>query len=433
MTKFAWTPLFFLTVALLGPACANPANIDRGITRDSDEAAEMSTVTRAPVAEQPISTKPDHLVETASAAPQKPVRDVAAGDLVSFSLGLVPGDMLYYVIESEFRESGGVPPLLSYSTTIKDRKTISQRVMPNTLRQATTQEAEDDPLMTILWKVERYEVTEQGMKDTLTYDSVRHIYPPPSLWELGTVAGAKVSFFIDPRNSRTESFNITPAKPAGETTRRPLSKIATKCQLNESNLTALLHDLGPYWMPVEPVAIGETWTREYTDDMKNFGKVATTLHCTLQSVKKLGDRRIARIELLGDVVLEPAPQPTTRPGQSPRANQQREFRIERSTCKGTVEFDLARGELYTLNLHRELHLTASVESERSGTMELKTGWAHLLKVRTGHTPPPKPLIVGGPKPPDVPPEDKPDRPTVRPPVPIVPKPSVGSTTQPDTP
>lgn len=400
------TPLYgMVTILLLNTACAQPPRPVHAADNPQSAHLGASTNPQPPsdAAESESAAQPNRTGVSAKPAEKA---TPSSDDRISFTLGLNAGDMLYYVVESEYRESGGVPPLLSYSTAIKDRKTISQRVMPRSLRQATNPEAEDDPLFTILWKFERYEVTEQGMKDTLTYDSVRHVYPPPTLWELGGITGAKVTFFLDPVTSRNEGMNITPSKPAGESTRRPMSKLASKCQLTNENLASLLHDLGPYWMPESPVEVGETWTRTYSDDLRNFGKTSTTLNCTLQSVRKIGDRRIARVEIMGDVLLEPAPQPTTRPGQPARANPQREFRIERSTCKGTVEFDLARGELYTLNLHRELHLTASVESERSGTMELKTGWTHILKVKTGQTPPPKPIIVGGPKLPEVPAEEK---------------------------
>lgn len=338
---------------------------------------------------------------------------------ISFACKCEQGDTLYYIVESEFRDSGGVPPLLSYSTTIKDRRTIQQKILPKSLRQPVSDDIEDN-LITVQWKLDRYEVVEQGMKDTVSYDSVRHLYPPPSIWELGSISGAKITFALDPATGKTEGHSITPGKTSGEAMRRPLSKIAAKCQLNNDNLSALLDDLGPYWMPKEPVRVGETWTRTYKDDVRTFGTVTTALNCTLKSIRRTGGRRIAVVEIAGDVSLTPTsqPAPTSRPGQTTRPTQQKEFSIDRFTCKGSVEFDLDLGELLALNLHRETHFVAKMESEKSGPMELRSASSHILKVKTGHTPPPKPIIVGGPKPPEMPPEEKPPTqrrpPTTRP-------------------
>lgn len=338
---------------------------------------------------------------------------------INFACKCEQGDTLYYIIESEFRDSGGVPPLLSYSTTIKDRRTIQQKILPKSLRQPVSDDIEDK-LITVQWKVDRYEVVEQGMKDTVSFDSVRHLYPPPSIWELGSISGSKITFALDPATGKSEGHAITPGKTSGEAHRRPLSKIAAKCQLNNQNLSALLDDLGPYWMPKEPVREGETWSRTYKDEVRTFGTVTTVLNCTLEGIRRTGGRRVAVVEIAGDVSLTPAsqPAPTSRPGQTTRPTQQKEFSIDKSTCKGNVEFDLDRGELLSLNLHRETHFVAKIESEKSGPMELRSASSHILKVKTGHTPPPKPIIVGGPKPPDLPPEEKPPAqrrpPTTRP-------------------
>ncbi len=363
------------------------------------------------------------------AAPHK------SGDTIDFSFKYTPGDTLYFVIENEFRESGGVPPLLSYSTTIKDRRTIHQKVLPQTLRQPTSDSVKDD-LVTVLWKVDRYEVAEQGMKDTVTYDSVRHLYPPSPIWELGGIASSKSTFYLNCKTGRTQGHLITPNKTSGESTRRPLSKIANKCQLTTANLQSMLDDLGPYWMPGRPVREGETWTKDYSEEVRTFGTVETRLNCTLKSVRNAGDRRIATIEIAGDLTLTPATQPasasqpnaqgaTTQPGPKPAASarqQQREFLLDKNVCKGTVEFDVTNGVPVSMNLHREMNFVAKIESEKSGPMELRSGSSHILRVKTGKTAPPKPVIVGGPKPPDNPPDDRtpPRRPATTRPSPTAP-------------
>lgn len=367
-------------------------------------------------------------------------------DAIVFSCKCIQGDTIYYVIENEYRENGGVPPLLSYSTTIKDRRTIQQKVLPQSLRQPTSASVKDN-LVTLLWKVERYEVAEQGMKDTVTYDSVRHLYPPSSIWELGGIAGSKTTFYLDPVTCKSEGHLITPNKTSGESTRRPLSKIASKCQLTNQNLQSLLNDLGPYWMPETPVREGESWTKNLSEEVRTFGTLKTLLTCKLKSVRKSGDRRIATVELSGDLTLIPATQPapasrpaTTQEGQKPLSprQQEKEFSLDKGICKGTVEFDVDHGDLVSMNLHREANFVAKITSEKSGPMELRSGSSHILKVKSGKTAPPKPIIVGGPKPPESPPEEKPPvqrrTPTTRP---SIPRPPVttrphASTTRPST-
>ncbi|RIK61777.1 MAG: hypothetical protein DCC65_18430 [Planctomycetota bacterium] len=392
----------------------------------------LFTAAVAPVASQP----PSATNGPGGSAPDE------RGDTIDFSFRYTQGDTLYLVVENEFRESGGVPPLLSYSTTIKDRRTIHQKVLPQTLRQPTSDSVKDD-LVTVLWKVDRYEVAEQGMKDTVTYDSVRHLYPPSPIWELGGIANSKSTFYLDCKSGKSEGHLITLNKTSGESTRRPLSKIANKCQLTTANLQAMLNDLGPYWMPGGPVREGETWTKDYSEEVRTFGTVKTRLNCTLKSVRPAGDRRIATVELAGELTLIPATQPspasqptaqgvTTQPGPkpAPARQQQREFLLDKNVCKGTIEFDVTTGVLASMNLHREMNFVAKIESEKSGPMELRSGSSHIFRVKTGKTAPPKPVIVGGPKQPDNPPDDRtpPRRPATTRPSPTAPR----ATTRPTT-
>ncbi|GMU33797.1 MAG: hypothetical protein HS101_06455 [Planctomycetia bacterium] len=368
--------------------------------------------------------------------------EMGDSDQVSLEFSCKANEKLYYVIEQEFREYGGVPPLLSYSTTIKDRRTIEQRVMARST-QSTDVPNSTDRRITVVWQCDRYEATEQGMRDTLSYDSVRHTYPPSTLWELGGIDGSKSSFFFNPATGKADILNITPGKTAGEANRRPLTKIGSKCQLTKENFAEMIDIMGAYWMPMKPVKVGETWSRTITENMKTFGTVETVLRCTLGDVTKRNGRRIAVVEIDADAKLIPqsqpasnrtapgrattspaAPlssnganattqandpttsQPANRPGQTP-AKPQREFHIDKFTHKGRVEFDLDRGELATMTLQRELAFVAKVESEKSGPMELHSGSAHIIKIKSGRTPPPKPIIVGGPKPPDEPEEPEP--------------------------
>lgn len=365
-------------------------------------------------------------------------------DQVTFKFTCDSSNKLYYVIEQEFREYGGVPPLLSYTTTIKDRRAIHQRIMPRSTRQMKD-DGVVDTKVTVLWECDRYEVTEQGMRDTLAYDSVRHTHPPTTLWELGSIKDSNSTFFFDPATGEAEILNITPGKCAGESSRRPLTKIGARCQLTKENLAEMIDVMGAYWMPKKPVAVGESWSRMITENMKTFGTVETTVRCTLDGIAKRNGRRIATVQIEGSANLIPQTQPAAtnaRPGRGHRAGAvpttqatngsstsqptsgpatpaagappkkpEREFQIDKFACKGTVEFDLDRGELTSMTLQRELAFVAKVESEKTGPMELHSGSSHTIKIKSGHTPPPKPIIVGGPKPPDEPAEPEPRRPT----------------------
>ncbi len=382
------------TALLLLPACQitstqEPTATSRG--RSSVAGSAAATATGAPAGDKPDT-------------PDDP-------SLRRFAYRFVPGVELHYVIENQFRESGGVPPLLSYSTSIKDRKTVSQRVMSNRAVYSGDGSNPLGPISTLIWKFERYEVEEQGMKGKASYDSVRHSYPPPSLWDLGGIAGAKCSISAQP-DGKAAPVSITLAKVAGGDQRSSPSKLASKCKLVTENLAELLKDMGPFWMPDGPVRVGDRWSRVTIENMKTFGNVKTEVDFTFRSLDRLEDREIASIEFVGNVTLEPptnsaASQPTSRPGRpAPPQQKPREFQIDRSVCSGSIKFDLTLGRLLELNIRRELSFVAHIESEKSGPMELRTGSAHFLKVASSVTAPPMPVIIGGPVPPPIPPSEK---------------------------
>jgi len=309
------------------------------------------------------------------------------------------GEVLYYDIEMQRRESGAVPPLLSYTTSIEERRVIRQKVLPSAAIRAPSSPGNVPNYETMSWKCERLEVEEQSMRDRAAFDSLRDAYPPPTLFDLGNIPGAKVTFILDRSTMKPDRISISPGKTAGASAgRKKLSRIAAQIALKEENLGALIDDLAAWWLPDRPLREGESWERRHREEKKTFGTVETVLKGTLKQVQSSGGRQIALLEFEGDVTLSPPEAPaesaaTTRPGAK------RDFKLEGTICQGNAEFDLTHGRLVNLTIRRELAFVADVESEESEKMQLKSGSSFLMKVRVTEDAPPQPIIIGGPKPP----------------------------------
>jgi len=342
-----------------------------------------------------------------------------------------PDVVNYYVIENELRDSGGVPGWLSYTTTARDKRTIIQRVLPP--KSPSEDAPPPDSLVNISWECDRYEIRERNMKNETTFDSLRHTYPPPSLRELGQIPGSTSTFSIDSQTGRATQLKITPAKVTGPSSKKKLSRTAKRCKLTNKTLGKLLFDLGPFFFPDTPKRVGEHWTKTHREKHETVGMVTTELACTLRSVRQVGDRKIATIDLSGEVFLQSQGRPTAtttaatttpasttatsrpghiqskkrRPPRKKKETRKKKFTVEKAVCAGSVEFDLTRGELIEMTLHRELNCAAKLAQSQPDSKvpsEIRTGIEHVLRVNVSRTPPSKPVIVGGPKPPPVPPE-----------------------------
>lgn len=340
---------------------------------------------------------------TAEAGPAK------QGYLIAYDFE--PNTPLYYIIENEFHDSGGVKGLLSYTTSAVDRRTIIQTVKQrNPMLKYTLKQSD---ILEILWECDRYRIEEKTMTGKIDFDSLRDAYPRVALRDLGKVPGSKMTFAMNPRTGRIlERRIISGTQRSGESTspptrkRRKLSRTAARCALTRENVSRLLDDLGSLFLPASEKRVGETWRNRRTERVPNFGQAITDYVFRLEGVRKEEDRLIADIEIQGTVRLKAAPEPkkdTTpgRPGtrRGTRQKKRPDYKIEHALCKGSIEFDLTRGELLRMELRRELTLAAEMESQRSENMTVETGSAHVLRVQTRHSAPPKPIIVGGPKPP----------------------------------
>jgi hypothetical protein len=235
--------------------------------------------------------------------------------------------------------------------------------------------------------------------------------------DLGGINGSKATFILNPATGKASDLHLILTTSTSAGSRRNLSKTTEKCLWNDQIVAKLLDDLGPFYLPKGPVKIGDSWGHTYSEIMKTFGTVTTQVHCTLRSVRPVEGRDVATIEITGDIKLIPESKPVPAASSAPAANKPKDFRIEHAACNGSVEFDLTRGELVQLTLRRDLAFVADVSAPNSGPMQLKTGTEHILRVKTSQTAPPKPIIVGGPKPPVVPPDEmeKPGRQRSRPP------------------
>ncbi len=333
-----------------------------------------------------------------------------------------PGTVNYYVIENEYREKTTITSQfsLSLSTVVKDRRSIIQRTLSPTTR-AASRPVTSGPAR-LSWTCDRYEIHETsrsiGPKIETKYDSLRDSYPPAGFRELGKLPGSVVTFTVSPTDGRAQKINLVPGKVAGPVTRKKLSRTAKKCSLTVKNTENLLHLLGPYYLPDGPKRIGDQWTRTQTDTFDTFGTAITTLTCTLEGVRELDGRRIATIDLLGDVRLQQKSTPsgkrttsgaTSKPvGRRKKPSKEREFDLEKVVCAGSVEFDVTRGRLVRMTLRRELAGAAKLKSNKSDkktTAGVSATTSHVFRLVVTDTPPPKPVIVGGPKPPPIAPED----------------------------
>ncbi len=317
---------------------------------------------------------------------------------------------LYYVIENEYRERGGFLGTfnLSYSTRASDRRSIIQRRLPTTPRPSTTPRppstpskkgsADQSPLMNLKWQCDRYEFREKGMGAEVKYDSLRDLYPVSALRGLGTIAGSTATFTLNPETGVVGSTQITLARMTAPVTRKKLSSLANRCTLTRANLQKLLDDLGALFLPGSPKRIGESWTRSRRDAISNYGHSVLDYQFTLAEVRDVENRHVARIEIGGDLRLEPTP---VREGAlaRKRAKKRIDYKIDSAACSGSIEFDITRGELVSLRLRRESELSAKMPSKDNEPTTVEKGASQVLRVAVSDSPPPKPMIVGGPKPP----------------------------------
>lgn len=351
-----------------------------------------------------------------AAPPRRPVPedDQASGPPYRFRLKPRPGEPIYYTIENEIRDLYGFPPLLSVTASVKERRFITQQAtVPQTAKNPDSPQPGGCP---VTWTCERYEVRERGLKDEVTFDSIRDLYPPPSLWILGGIPGSVCAFELDPTSGTASHIVPRPAQIAGSSGSAKLSRTAERCALTVDNLKSLLDDFGPLYLPDSPKDVGEQWSRTFSEDRKSIGTVTTTLTCALRSVRETSGRKIATIEITSEMVLHPETGPTSNPagGRAPgsstkTSNGTRPYQLDKGDISGTVEFDLTRGELVSLKLHREAEFFAELDSTTGNAMvkEIRTGSSQDLRVSSSHTPPPMPVIVGGKKPPVLPPESEP--------------------------
>jgi hypothetical protein len=400
---------------------------------------------------QPRAAVPHGAVEPTT-APQ------GDGPVYEIEYQFAPDVSLYYTIEDEFRDSGSVPGWLSYSTTVSDRRSIIQTVTAPASGPASAPAkpaASKSAGVRVSWECDRYEVRERGPKGSeVGFDSLRDLYPPPSLHDLGGVAGSRCTFSIDPATGRPSELKTVPGPMEGPPTSLRPSRTALRCALNEKTLTDLLRDLGPLFLPDGPKRVGDRWTSVQTEMLETFGTVITNLTCTLRGVREVDGRLIASIELTGEMKLAKPPgssangssaasAPGSQPGSAPALTQppsrksasapaatkptgsaparqqppaasraagqstQKEFVLETAVYAGSMEFDLTRGQLVELTLRRELGGAAKFEVAKPDPLiptEIRAGTAHVRRVRVARTAPTKPIIVGGRKPPVIPPD-----------------------------
>lgn len=407
---FCWLIVGVLIAALSGchapsqgsaQAAADPRDAEPQREQKADRSA--SEIARAP------SAQSDDLEAAVDEPEAEDVVVTPTGKAYRLAFKYRPGDKLYYTIENKIRDSGGVPPLLTYTTSIEDRRFITQHILPQTPEQKNT--ASLRRLVNISWECDRYDVREIGMKDESVYDSLRHTYPPSPIRRLGGIPGSTSTFLLNPRTGEASRVRVQLATVSGGSGGRgKLSKIAEKVQLSVTNLKDLLDDLGPFYLPTRSVCVGEQWVRTQRETHRTFGTIITKVTCTLESVQDMDGRQVATILIEGELSLQQKPEEpdrtpesaTTKPARRrPLKTSAKDYKIDKQACSGRVEFDITRGELIELTLRREREFVADVDAEKTSGLvtEIRQATAHELKVSTSRDAPRYPTIIGGPKPP----------------------------------
>ena len=335
-----------------------------------------------------------------------------------------PQQTLYLVLQNEFIDRGGVPGLMTFKSTARDRITIVQTM-------ATAEGAPGTPggarrFNRVNWQVDRFQIEENLMDKVAVFDSIKDLYPVGKLRKLGRIPGSKIEFDQNGWTGEFKNVNVRYGNDrVGPASREKLSRTSQRADIEPENMQRLLDDLGTLILPRQPVAVGDQWQRERRSDIRNFGASVTRYDLTLQDVSNDGDDLIARVRIAGEITLERADDAadndsadnaatgTTDDGvngkamKAPRQQDKsdadgKDFKLDRAAVEGDFRFNITQGRLVELNLRRVREMSADMETEAMGPMSLESGESHTLRVTISTTEPIKPIIVGGPKAPDEP-------------------------------
>ncbi|MBK8268978.1 MAG: hypothetical protein IPK83_12005 [Planctomycetes bacterium] len=225
--------LFLLAPLPLAARCQNP----NGTESVSDSKFPAS---------QPSAQAPDADNQTKPAV-QTPAPDTSAtaatleGPAYTFKFSIPADKTLYFVVENNFTDRGGVPPLLSFTTFADDKRTLIQTRAP--LGSGGTRPSQPGEV-TMLWQCDRFEVRERGLKEEVKFDSLRDSYPRAERCANWVRFGSKVIFDLNMRTGDARNRRIDHNKFIGPPTRRRLSRTTMRCAVNEENLAKLMDDLG---------------------------------------------------------------------------------------------------------------------------------------------------------------------------------------------
>ncbi len=395
-----------LHLAMAG--CAAPAQIPAATSAESSTAPPSAgRPARAQDEAEPSGPPDASTPATAAGQPAEPpaVPVLQAGQYLP-RWNLTPGKQLYFEIENEFRDDYHL--MLKIATEVRDRRTLVQTISPPNAEVAKMPGQER--FVPVGWECTRYEIREKTTgKEEMVYDSLRHLYPPMPLRGLGSIAGSQITFMVDPFKGDVRVRKVQPGKIEGGSAGPQLSGTVQNCAITDVNVANLLDDLWRLYLPEGPVGIGDTWTARRTDGVERLGQIAIDYTFELAEVRREDDRQIGVIRVAGDIQMRDAAEDEIgAPGKAgvrrQKAKQNEKFKIDRTLCEGNIDFDLTRGELLRLLLRREVDLGAKVKSETMPTIAIRKNSSHVLRVRTGGSPQPQPVIVGVRQPPKEPAE-----------------------------
>ncbi len=257
-------------------------------------ASDVEPVARStqPRAVTQAPTQPESLKSIGDDGEQDVVTSASGEPAYRLRYKFRPDRTLYYIIENEFLDHGGVPSLLTFTTRTSDRRTIIQRMAPvqSHPQRSPLRSAARGQTVRLAWECDRYEVREKGMKAEVKFDSLRDLYPRVALRGLDGIPGSKVTFTFNRASRSFGNPRIVRGKSAGPPTHKKLSRTTQKCDLNKKNLESLFDDLSALFLPAEPTPVGDTWSVRRTNAIRNYGQSVTDYVFTLKEVLRQGGR-----------------------------------------------------------------------------------------------------------------------------------------------
>jgi hypothetical protein len=219
--------------------------------------------------------------------------------------------------------------------------------------------------VTLTWKIDRLQALHRDrvgreQKPDMLFDSLRPSNPPQTHalvpWGDRTITlrlnddGRVVDSHEAPgapRAAPTPAHGASVEQPTLDELRRVAGELYGSCSAGK------------------PVAVGDSWVREYSVHRSPYGTLSGPIHYTLRGMDESGGRRVARVAFGGELTLTPDAA-TTRPGADSKRHE-----VRRAVFEGTAEFDVAAGQPIRVETNEVLDLNLIMSSAQPATPPAK--------------------------------------------------------------